>query len=465
MRVRRWTGLAVLVLIIVLAACGGGATPSASPVPTRTGAATPAQPPPAPAPGDWPTFGHDSTRSGAATGVPSPGTPSVGWRRALDGAVYAQPLIIGSRVIAATENGSLYALNAATGAVIWRTHIADAVSSSDLPCGDISPLGITGTPVYDRASGRVFAVTETSGGEHVLAGISLASGQIEVQREIEAPRGDKIATQERTALALYGGRVYVGFGGLFGDCGNYVGSVVSAATTGQGPVSSWSVPTSRQGGIWGTGGVVVSGSRLLVSAGNGAAVSSGSGYDGSDSVTALSPELTRLDYFAPSNWADDNANDLDLGSMTPVLAGGYVFIAGKRGTGYVLRAAHLGGIGGQVAQLNLCVGWGTAAVSGNTVFVPCRDGAMRELIVGSDGTPHPGWTAGAAGSQGTPATGGGAVWAVDSAAGVLYALNPSTGAVRASIKIGPAPHFAAPSLSGSRAYVGTSNGVVAVSGA
>jgi outer membrane protein assembly factor BamB len=368
-------------------------------------------------------------------------------------------------VVAATENGTLYALNASTGSVIWKRHVANPVTSSSLPCGDISPLGITGTPVYDPATGRVFAVAETSGGTHVLAGISLATGQLEVQREIEPPRGDKLATQQRTALGLYGGRVYVGFGGLFGDCANYVGSVVSAATTGQGPVSAWSVPTSRQGGIWATGGVVVAGDRLLVSAGNGASQSPGSGYDGSDSVSALSPGLSRLDFFAPATWADDNASDLDLGSMTPAVAGAYTFIAGKRGIGYVLRTRHLGGVGGQVAQLNLCVGSGTAAVSGNIVYVPCRDGPMREVTIGADGTPHPGWSAGAAGSQGTPATGGGAVWTVNYSAGMLYALNAATGAVRASIHVGQAPHFAAPSLSGSRAYVGTLTGVTAVSGA
>jgi outer membrane protein assembly factor BamB len=466
MRSRGGAGLAVLALLtagVLLAGCSGPAPPS--PVPTRTAPAAPAHPAPALSPADWPEFGHDAARTGAAGGVPPPGTLSVAWHRPLDGAVYAQPLVVGGRVVAATENGTVYALNAATGSPIWHRHIANPVTSSDLPCGNISPLGITGTPAYDPATGRVFAVAETSGGEHVLAGISLATGQIEVQREIEPPRGDKLATQQRTALTLYGGRVYVGFGGLFGDCGNYVGSVVSVATTGQGPVTSWSVPTSRRGGIWATGGVVVAGNRLLVSAGNGAAVSPSSRYDGSDTVTALSPGLRRLDFFAPASWADDNANDLDLGSMTPAVADGYVFIAGKRGTGYVLRTAHLGGIGGQAAQLNVCVGWGTAAVSGNTVYVPCRDGPMRQVTVGANGTPHPGWTAGAPGSQGSPATGGGAIWTVNYTAGMLYALNPATGAVRASIRIGPAPHFAAPSLSGSRAYTGTLTGVTAISGA
>jgi hypothetical protein len=60
--------------------------------------------------------------------------------------------------------------------------------------------------------------------------------------------------------------------------------------------------------------------------------------------------------------------------------------------------------------------------------------------------------------------GGGAVWAVDYDAGTLYALDPGNGSVRARVHIGAAPHFASPTLSGSRAYVGTLDGVVAVGG-
>jgi outer membrane protein assembly factor BamB len=207
------------------------------------------------------------------------------WRRPLDGAVYAQPLIIGGVIVAGTEGGSIYALNAQSGEVIWRRHIAAPVPLSDLPCGNIDPLGITGTPVYDPATGLVFAVAETTGGTHLLAGVNLATGELKVRREVEPPRGTPIATQQRPALTLYGGRVYIAFGGLYGDCANYTGGVVSVPTSGEGALDSYSVPTSREGAIWGTGGVVIADGRLFVSVGNGASTSS---YDGSDSVTALS---------------------------------------------------------------------------------------------------------------------------------------------------------------------------------
>ena len=452
--------LATVVALVAAVSCGSAAPPRPSPPPPVVNTA--AAPGRALSAADWPTYDHDPARSAAATGVPAPATLRIGWRRSLDGAVYAQPLVIGAVIVAATEGGSVYALNVDSGKVIWRRHIAAPVSLSDLPCGDIDPLGITGTPVYDPATGVVFTVAETTGGTHLLTGVSLATGELKVRRDVEPPRGTPIATQQRTALALYGGRVYVGFGGLYGDCADYIGAVISVATSGQGAVDSYSVPTSREGGIWATGGVVVADNRLFITVGNGASTSS---YDGSDSVTAFSPGLRRIDLFAPSSWASDNANDLDLGSMTPAVSGGYVFVAGKSGTGYVLRASRLGGIGGQVAQVHVCAGYGTGAVSGATIYVPCRDTGIRQVVIGADGTPHPGWTAQAAGAHGSPVTGGGAVWVVDYDGGVLYALNPADGSIRASVHVGAAPHFASPSLSGPHAYVGTLDGVVAVSGA
>src|SRR5215469_15854508 len=74
----------------------------------------------------------------------------------ISGNVYAQPLYIeggphGPMIIAVTESNNVYALNATTGAVIWqRTDIGPPVTSG-LLCGNINPVGITGTPVVDLA--------------------------------------------------------------------------------------------------------------------------------------------------------------------------------------------------------------------------------------------------------------------------------------------------------------------------
>src|ERR1700757_2651632 len=124
-----------------------------------------------------------------AAGVATPGPLTVSWQAHLDGAVYGQPLLVGTMVIAATENDSIYGLDQATGKVAWRTHVGSPVPLADLPCGNIDPLGITGTPVYNPASGLVYAVAETSGYHHVLVGVSVADGGLRVERDIPAPDG------------------------------------------------------------------------------------------------------------------------------------------------------------------------------------------------------------------------------------------------------------------------------------
>jgi polyvinyl alcohol dehydrogenase (cytochrome) len=409
---------------------------------------------------DWPTYHRTNARDGNAATLAPLSDLSVDWRAHLDGAVYGQPLVVGDRVFAATEHDTVYALDPGSGKVLWSAHVGDPVPRADLPCGNIDPLGITGTMVYDPATNQVFALAETAGGKHTLVGVDADTGRVRVRAAAEPPRGDPIAHQQRGALTLLGDRVYIPYGGLLGDCGDYIGSVVSVATDGRGKVRAYAVPTTREGGIWGTGGAVVDGGRLLYAAGNGESTGD---YDGSDSVISLSADLDRTAFFAPSTWADDNARDLDLGSMSPAVAGSYVYIAGKRGVGYVLRRGDLGGIGGEVARLTGCRAFGGSAVVGTTVYVPCTDGT-RAVSINAAGTPRTRWHAGVA-AAGSPVVGGGAVWVVDYDAGTLYALDPGNGSVRAKVNIGAAPHFASPTLSGARAYVGTLDGVVAVGGA
>ena len=74
---------------------------------------------------------------------------------AIVGEVYAQPLYIeggpGGRamIIAVTESNNVYALDAANGSIIWQDNVGAPVPLSKMPCGNIDPLGITGTPIVD----------------------------------------------------------------------------------------------------------------------------------------------------------------------------------------------------------------------------------------------------------------------------------------------------------------------------
>ena len=473
MRLRRTARLAAAALaggvLAATAGCSGFAVSSSGGGGTSTGSApTTRTLTSAPADGGhlaaWPTYGRDFGRTGVAVGVAQAGPLTVSWQVHLDGAVYGQPLLVGSLVIVATENDSLYALDSATGRFAWRTHVGTPVPLADLPCGNIDPLGITGTPAYDAGNGLVYAVAETAGYHHVLIGVSVVSGAVEVERDIPAPDGQPRYDQQRPALAIEDGRVYVAFGGLDGDCGPYRGSVVGVPLSGGGPLVSYVVPTAREGAIWGTAGPVIGpDGTLYVSVGNGSV--SSTKFDGSDSVTALSPALRQVGIFAPSSWYDDSQHDLDLGSTQPaLLASGMLLALGKSGTAYLVSAAHPGGVGGQLAQANVCPAYGAAAVAGSTVYEPCEQGGMAAISTAGDKI-HVLWR-GPGSAWGSPVVGGGAVWVTDWTAGTLYELDPATGTTRYSLSLGTSlPHFASLSMTGSHAYLGTNQGVVAVAGA
>lgn len=413
---------------------------------------------------NWPAYHLNAARTGDAAGLPAAGALSQAWHTKLDGTVYGQPLVIGGTVIAATERNSVYGLAASNGAIRWRTHLGTPIPLSSQPCGDIDPLGITGTPVYDRSNGLVYAVANTTGGVFTLAGISAGNGHVAFRRTIPAPDGHRRFDQQRSALTLDRGRVYVTFGGHDGDCGPYRGSIVGVAVNGQGPLVSYVVPTAREAGMWAPGGPVVGPTgTLYVSAGNGAATSPP--YDGSDSVTARTPALHRTGIFAPSTWASDNASDQDLGSSSPaLLKDGKLLADGKSGISYLLNASHLAGVGTQLTEKRACAAFGGMSVSGTIAYLPCVSGGTAAVDT-AGGKLHVLWR-GPQAANGAPVVGGGAVWVLGWPSGVLYELNQANGHVKHKISLGGAlPHFASPSLYGKLVLIGTTTGVTAIRGA
>ena len=91
----------------------------------------------------WTTYRHDAARTGVDPDSTRPVTPSQAWQTPeLDGEVYAQPLVYGRYVYVATENDSVYELDATTGAVVWANHLATPEPSSVAP-----PVGIGGSTV------------------------------------------------------------------------------------------------------------------------------------------------------------------------------------------------------------------------------------------------------------------------------------------------------------------------------
>ncbi|MFL5907244.1 MAG: PQQ-binding-like beta-propeller repeat protein, partial [Solirubrobacterales bacterium] len=141
MRPTALAGLATAALVAAIG-CGSGASPDTSSA-TVPGANV------AKAKGsaNWPTYHGNNARTGIDTTSPALASPHRAWAKRLDAAVYAEPLVVGSRVYTATENNTVYALNAKNGHVAWKRHLGTPVQGGTLPCGNIEPItGITGTP-------------------------------------------------------------------------------------------------------------------------------------------------------------------------------------------------------------------------------------------------------------------------------------------------------------------------------
>jgi len=462
------TGAATLTLLAaLLAGCTSAATDTA-PAPATASASSPASgsassrsaAPTAsskPATAGWPTYHGDLQRTGVSRAMPAASGRLAATRVALDGQVYASPIVVGGMVIVATEHNVVYGLTE-TGKKRWSVRLGSPTARSNLPCGNIDPLGITGTPVYDSSTGSVFLVTSTGARvRHDLVALDPATGAQRWRRPVDLPGTDPQAMQQRGALTIAQGRVWVPFGGLAGDCGRYKGRVVGVPL-GNGEPIAYTVPTTREAGIWAPPGPTVLNGHLLVAVGNGEAV--GGAYDYSDSVLEL--DGARLvDSFSPSDWAAHNAADLDLGSQGPaVVDNRWIFIAGKSGTAYVLRAGDLGGIGGQHSEVELCRSFGGAAVAGSTVYVPCADG-VRAARIDGQGRIVPGWHAEES-ITGSPVLGGGRLYSVSPEAGVLNALDPATGKVRERVSVGRTSRFATPAISGTRLFVPTLGGITIV---
>jgi len=420
---------------------------------------------------DWTSFDQNGLRTGVDASGATFADPTAAWTSpTLDGSLFGQPLISTNRVFAATENDTVYALAADTGAVLWSEHVATPYTPSGGICGDILPtVGITGTPVIDTARSEIFVVaTERAGGgaSHHLVGLDLYTGAVMLDEDIDPSSVVAPAYElQRASLALTDGRVIIGMGGNDGDCGTYHGLVVSAPEDGAAP-STFTVanqPGDNQGAVWmgGAAPVVDAQGNVWVSTGN---ATTGSAPDESDSVLKLSPTMALLDTFTPSTWKSDNNGDQDLGSASPVLLpNGLVVQVGKLQTAYVLQGSHLGGIGGQQSSsANFCGANpdGGAAQWNGTVYVPCSDGLRA--VTPTTAAPVATWRTNS-GAHSSPIVAGGYVWSIGG--GTLFELQASDGSAVHSFAIGtPTTHFPSPAAADGLVVAPSSNRLYAFAG-
>ena len=297
--------------------------------------------------------------------------PDTAFHAQFPGHVYGQPLYWRGNLIIVTEDNTVQAIDGKTGREVWRRALGMPVPRGALSCGDIDPLGVTGTPVINEGSGTLYldaAVIAANGPRHELFALSLSNGEVLAGWPVDvasalAAKGMTFTPRdqnERGALTIMGNRVYVPYGGHFGDCGDYRGWVVGVVLNNPGDIAAW-FTRARGGGIWAPGGIATDGNSLLVATGN---TFGASAWSDGEAVIRLSPgpvfSRRPQDYFAPQDWHALDQSDLDLGGSNPVpfeLGGRrFVLALGKDGRAYLLDGANFGGIGGALAVSEVSTG-------------------------------------------------------------------------------------------------------------
>jgi hypothetical protein len=294
---------------------------------------------------------------------------------AIVGNVHTQPLYIeggpnGPMVIVATASNNVYALHADTGTVIWqRTDIGPAVTSG-LPCGNINPVGIIGTPVVDLGSRSLFfdALIDGQTKKHFIYSLNVDTGAtnlgwpVDVNAAVPGGAFTSLVQEERGGLALVNGIVYVPYSGYFGDCGMYHGWVVGVHIDDPTNVGAWATDAIG-GGIWGHSGVASDGTNMFVITGNTIGTTPGN-WQGGEAIIRLQagPVFSGnpTDYWAPTNWFNLDVGDTDLGGCSAILIdvpnatpSELVLALGKDGNAYLVNRNNLGGIAAPVAQLSV----------------------------------------------------------------------------------------------------------------
>lgn len=325
----------------------------------------------------WPTFDHDAARSGSAHGDPAftPGTVShlkQSWQISLGAVADSSPIFLANEHVRGIARGMLYitdkdgttyGIDAFTGHVIWRFETHGPKITTSVPVADASGMWIYAPGV----DGYVHKLNALDGKESRSNGFPV--------RITQMPQTEKNAS----SLTLANGYLYAATSGYIGDAPPYDGHVVAIdLSNGSTHVfdslcsNDRSLPTAtscsgKRSGIWSRGGVAVDpdpsmSGRIYVATGNGPFDADHGGDDYGDSVISLSKNASKiLGSFTPKSYDALENDDLDLGSSSPALLPRQtkshtplmLVQGGKDQHLYLLDRSHLGGVGGELQQLDL----------------------------------------------------------------------------------------------------------------
>jgi outer membrane protein assembly factor BamB len=276
----------------------------------------------------------------------------------VDGKVDAQPLFLSGVAIpgmgthdvlyVATEHDSVYALDAATGVVLWRASMLGSgeTTSDTRGCGQVTPeIGITSTPAIDRSrgpNGTIYVVAMSRNGSayfqrlHALdltSGAELPGGPQTIQGMFPGTGAgssggfvvfDAKQYEERAGLMSMNGQIITAWTSHC-DIDPYTGWIMAYDATTLAQASILNItPNGSRGGFWmaGAGPAADASGNVYLLDGNGtfdtslAANGFPSRGDFGNAFLKISTSggLAVADYFATFNTVSQSNADTDLGS-------------------------------------------------------------------------------------------------------------------------------------------------------
>ncbi|HTY75456.1 MAG TPA: PQQ-binding-like beta-propeller repeat protein [Candidatus Nanoarchaeia archaeon] len=363
---------------------------------------------------DWSMFNHDLAHTGYSTSS-APATNQTLWTFTTGGAIETSPAVVDGTVYFGSDDGSVYALNAATGTLVWNYSTGGPVQSSPAVVNDVVYVG-------GFHSHAVFALNASSGGliwrsstnsvyPNEISSTAVTNGFVYVDVYNAGEGGEFSALNASTggivwkydteywitnSPAIYEGIAY--FGTNFGEL------LALNSSTGQ---TIWTLDETSNGGVQGS----VSASDDLVFVGL------------SQKVQALNASSGVV------VWSSDIVGGVQ--SSSPAVANGIVYVSMAYGQLY-----------GGVSALNETSGtlmWNqipgsitdsSPAIADGVVFVGSDDGSIHALNA-TTGTIIWAYTTGEA-VYSSPAVAYGAVY-VGSNDGKLYAIGTRQGPSNSSM--------------------------------
>ena len=452
------------------------------------------------------------------------------------GQVYAQPIVASGTLVVATEQDWIYGLDPVSGAQRWSRQLGQPFPDVNWGCPDLAPyVGVTSTPTVDPSTGITYLVSMEQQNDGTLGywmhainpttGAEMPNFPVQITGSAtNDPQATFDANLElqRPGLLLLNNHVFAAFSSHCDD-GAYQGFVAGVATSG-GSSSLWTDVNGADagGGIWQSGGGLVSdgANTILLTSGNGATSPSGT-IAGNSPPASLGESVIRLDasdpehlkavdFFTPFDAAVLDGADLDFGSGAPVALPDsmgttndphLLMQVGKEGYVYLLNRDNLGGVGtgvgggdGAVAKVGPYGGaWATPAVwpgDGGWVYLPTATGGSSSLgnpnqgnlnayrVDSTGATPTISLAATATdafgfGSSSAIVTsnqtqsGSAVVWVVRTVSGsgvgaTLQAYSATPTGTKLTLlgewPVGQATKFNQPGVSGNRLYVGSQDG-------